>query len=137
MGYIDGAGHLTSSGEQIVVDNIEFDDPLQIRTGELERFEEIWMLFPVDDTTGIYGKTRQIRYNKAETFRAYKEALQYKSHEELVTALKNELAYRTQPNTNENLLKYMYISYNWFYKKGYENELKAEEIKSQYGKEIF
>lgn len=133
--YIDELGRLTNTGENILLSCVEFEVPPKPVVEENDRFDEIWLTFPIDDAHGNYSKTRQIRYNKPETRKAYYDALLHKTHDELMKALKNEIAYRKQPG-KDNLLKYMYISYNWFNKQGYDNELIPEVIKEEYGKGV-
>ena len=131
--YIDDSA-LTATGENVLLSLVEIpvEAPPKVKNDD---FNEIWLTFPVDDSFRGYPKTRQIRYNKPETKRAYEAALNFKTHEELLTALRNEVAYRKQ-SESENLLKYMYISYNWFNKQGYDNGLMPEKVEAAYGKGI-
>lgn len=71
-----------------------------------------------------------------ETRKAYELALFEKTHEELLFALQNEIEYRKQNESADNLLKYMYISYNWFSKQGYNNNLIPTPTKVEYGKSV-
>ena len=133
--YLDERGNITAEGENVLLNCIEFE-PITIPKVNEDRFDEIWLTFPIDDRNGAHPKTRQIRYNKVETRKAYENALFEKTHEELLTALQNELEYRKQNESADNLLKYMYISYNWFSKQGYNNNLIPTPTKVEYGKSV-
>lgn len=134
MGLIE-KGKITSMGETILFSVL--DEEVVIPSED--RFDEIWLLFPKDDGHRVYSKTRPIRWNKQATKKAYQELLKTGevTHEELMTALTNEIRYRTTNSAKDNLLKYMYGSANWFIKKAYENFLEdTEEETNEYGKSI-
>jgi hypothetical protein len=102
------------------------------------KFDEIWLKFPRDDSYRHFTTTRPIRWNKKETKIHYSKALETHTHEQLLKALKNEIDYRAANSTQENLFKYMKGSVNWFKDQSYLNFIEDEEIKldNEFGKEI-
>lgn len=124
---------LTANGENILLDCIEEE---KRETIEAPNFDEIWLLFPKDDSNKSFQSTRLIRYNKPETRKQYEIALEEVSHERLMKALKAELSYR-KDSGNENKLKYMKSSVNWFKTKAYEEFLDtSDDIEEKYGKQV-
>lgn len=135
LGILDANEKLTVVGENVLLDCL----PIVKEEPKLEEdlFDEIWLKFPRDDDYRHFGKTRLIRYNKAETKRAYEEALKEFSHAQLLAALEREIRYR-QDSKRENLFKYMKSSLNWFKQKAFMDFMEEEAInqKEEYGKEV-
>lgn len=128
--------NLTGNGESILLDCL--DEPIdKPSSNDIDRFDEIWFIFPKDDEYGAFSSTRPIRYNKQETKRQYQVALEEYTHEQLLNALQCELQYRRSSGT-ENKLKYMKSSVNWFKSKEYLEfiDSKLEAPKEMYGKTI-
>lgn len=119
---------LTDQGERILLSIIEERSilPNQNTTPAHSNFEEIWMLFPKDDSWGRFQSTRLIRTGKPQAKLEYLNALQSITHEELVKALKNEIAFRKNA-IGENKLKYMKKAANWFKDQSYMDFLDTEE----------
>lgn len=111
---------LTDQGERVLLSIIEERSilPNQNKTPTNSNFEEIWMLFPKDDSWGRFQSTRLIRTGKPQAKQEYLNALQSITHEELIQALKNEVSFRKNA-IGENKLKYMKKAANWFKDQSY------------------
>lgn len=138
MKYINDDDSLTNAGEQVLFSCIEKEtEATNPPTEKSADFDAIWLMFPKDDGFRHFEKTRMIRWNKAETKKEYDIALTKVTHEELVRALANEIAYRKQSSTKENFFKYMKSSINWFktehYNEFLDEQLNVEDI---HGKEL-
>lgn len=134
LGILDSNEKLTAAGENVVIDCLPMPAEPKI---EEDQFDEIWLKYPRDDEYRHFGKTRLLRYNKAETKRAYQEVLKEYSHEDLLAALEREIRYR-QDSKRENLFKYMKSSLNWFKHRAFMDFMEEEAINQQeeYGKEV-
>lgn len=82
-------------------------------------------MFPRDDAFRQFSKTRTLRSNKVETLRQYKTARQDYSHEQLIVALKNDIAYKSG-STIKNMFTYMKGSVNWLKDKAFLDFLEVE-----------
>ena len=144
MGLIDENGNITNTGEFILFTCA--GEMEAVSTGEKsaavnteDKFDEIWKTFPRDDAFRHFPATRTIRWNKKETKLYYKAALESYTHEQLLNALKNEIAYRTTNSTKENLFKYIKSSVNWFKDQSYLNFIDDDletNLENEFGKEV-
>lgn len=130
---------VTSKGEELIGELLRAmgsTTPTITNSAE-DKFNEIWLAFPKDDSTDVFPKTRLIRYNKDKTKRDYLTALREYSHEELLKAVKAEVSSRSVMS-KDNMLKYMKSSHNWFEQKVYLDwmDTTEKEIKDEYGKQI-
>ncbi len=137
MKILDKKGKLTPGGESIIL--LLVDEPERRENKSLdEEFELFWKLYPRDDSTSKYSKTRQLRWNKGGTKKEFFTLCENYGVEAVINALKKEIAFRTSPS-EENLLKYMCNSVNWFKKEAYATFIDDEEDEittNEYGKEI-
>lgn len=132
MGLIDESCSLTAIGESVLSGcaNTEHATSAPLE----DKFDEIWALFPKDDGFRHFGKTRMIRWNKSESKKAYLEALKTYTHQDLLKALRNEIAFRND-SSKENLFKYMKGSVNWFKHQSFVDFLEdSEEVRDEHGK---
>lgn len=137
LNMLDEELNITSTGQAALVNIIQYI-PTKVVVEIEDKFEEIWKIFPKDDSFRHFPNSRMIRWNKPETKRLYAEAIQEYSHERLINALKKEIDYRSLNSTKENLFKYMKGSVNWFRDKSYLNFM-DEEIEQkgiEHGKEL-
>lgn len=135
FGVITEDGELSPSGELLLF-NCLSDQPSVVIESVDSKFEELWALFPRDDGYKNFPKTRMIRWNKKETRAQYEDALTQCSHEVIMNALRNEIAFR-QESSAENMFKYMKGSANWLRDRVYLNFVDYEqEEENQYGKGI-
>lgn len=111
-GFLDESGKVSVIGESLLLDLVT-EVPIVPEVATEEQFEEIWSLYPRDDSFRQFPKTRTLRWNKVETLRQYKIARQTYSHEQLMFALKNEISDRNG-STIKNMFTYMKSSVNWF-----------------------
>jgi len=139
MGLIDENEAITNTGEFVLFNCISEEQTNTKKVEQEDKFEEIWKTFPRDDSFRHFSATRTIRWNKKETKTHYKAALELYTHEQLLQALKNELAYRTANSTKENLFKYIKSSVNWFKDQAYLNFIDEEpetNLENEFGKEV-
>lgn len=138
LGLINPDGNITTAGEVVLFSCIETEPKVEVKSNKEDSFNEIWLMFPRDDSFRHFPVSRTIRWNKAETKRHYLDALNTHTHQQLVSALQNELKYRTANSTKENLFKYMKGSVNWFKDQAFLNFVDDEEtnITDDYGKEV-
>lgn len=109
MGLLEN-NQVTVVGENLIAELHEPQEiELQVEQGD---FEEFWKTYPRDDAFRHFGKTRTLRWNKQESKKEYQACLRRTSHENIMKALRNEIAYR-ETSERENLFKYMKSSINW------------------------
>ncbi|WP_333640711.1 hypothetical protein [Mesotoga prima] len=127
-------GTLTGVGETVL-----FDCIAEIKTEQVnaDRFDEIWLLFPRDDSFKSFSKTRLIRSNKPKAKEEYFAAIaRGATHEQLIASLQNEINYRSSSD-GENLFKYMRSPVNWFKLDTYLDYEETENVREDYGKQLF
>lgn len=138
LGFLKDSSTLTPFGEEFILDLMD-EETVTPDTFDENSFNELWLLFPKDDKYRHFPLTRPIRYNKAETRKAYKEALKEVNHTQLIECLNKEIYYRRQSET-ENLFKYMKGSVNWLKEKAYEMYLNEDHTfykdDEQFGKDL-
>lgn len=138
-GFIEENGLVSVIGESLLL-SLASSSPVEVEDKEAidEQFEEFWKEFPKNDAFRQFPKTRDLRLNKVETKRQYRIARQDYSHEQLIGALKAEIADKSG-STIKNLFTYMKGSVNWLRDKAfldffnYEN---TEEENNFFGKDI-
>lgn len=127
-------GNLTVVGENTLFDCM--DEEKEAIPAD-DKFDEIWLAFPKDDEFKGFPRTRAIRTNKSAAKAEYHKALSKgHTHEGLLRALKEEIAYRST-STKDNLFKFMRSPVNWFKLEtylDYEGEELTENL--EYGKDI-
>lgn len=135
MDYLDESNQPTGRAETIICKD---EERVSTSDGYSKQFNELWLKFPLDDKYRNWPKTRPIRYNKAKTFESYKKVISKGvEHSTLLTALDNELKYRST-QLDSNSFKFMKISYNWLDSGEYENflEIDINENYDEFGKQV-
>lgn len=138
FGILDSKGNVTNAGESIIMLVIDIPEVEESSEDNVIAFEEFWKLYPRDDAYNVFSKSRQLRWNKTETRKAFLELCKEYTSTDIIKSLQNEINFRKSPS-KENLFKYMYNSVNWFKKNGYENFLGDDEdgeTLNEYGKEV-
>lgn len=124
-------------GESLLLSlNSDITEPIE--PPNEDQFEEFWKLFPKNDAFRTFPKTRDLRLNKVETKKQYKIARQTYSHEQLIEALKAEVADKSG-STIKNMFTYMKGSVNWLKDKAFLDFMNYEspsEEENFFGKNI-
>lgn len=126
LGLLESEEKVTYQGEVLIFDILPKNEPTNPPSEKIEKFEELWKLFPTNDGWGRFPSTRTIRTQKVLTKNFYIEALQDMPHEKLMEALAKEVEFR-KTSSSENKLKYMKSSYNWLKEKCYLDMIDVDE----------
>ena len=95
-------------------------------------FSEFWEEFPRDDKFGNFPLTRVIRTNKRNAERSYNAALNKGiKHEQLISALRKDVAFRMKSSLSKNNLKYIPGPYRWLNDETYLSWIDKTEDKGK------
>lgn len=115
-------------------DSVEIDRSLE------KDFEAFWNAFPVSDKCNHFAPSRLIRTNKAKAKIAFKTVMKHYDCQDIIAALKEEVAFRIKNSTKENQLKYLQGPAAWLNSESFLLNISEEdkqELHNDYGKELF
>lgn len=114
-------GHITSKSGQILIGKLTGVKKVKnVDKSEL-KFDEFWAAYPANDAFGQWMRTRALKSNKSGCETAYGTAIgNGVTHEELINALKWEVADRKSKSTVSNKMSFMKNSATWLNQREYE-----------------
>jgi len=137
--YLDNTNTLTEKGREVYRSIV---GESEINSYD-EEFELFWEAFPTDDRWGVFLTTRRI---KAQKSKAKSNFIAVRNSgittEELIEAVKTEVAVRKAQSISNNSLTYMQSPTTWLNNRTFESWLKsngentATTNSNNYGKDI-
>ena len=96
-------------------------DKKRVLVNKNSRFEEFWKEFPSNDSWGVWSKTRTLRSDKPRCKKLYERALinNNVTHEDLITAIREDIASRKSNSSKSNSLSFMKSSSAWLQQEHY------------------
>lgn len=127
--FLNSDGSVTELGADLIGGKYEPKVVLVKTENEkvLDSFEEFWDTFPTSDKWGGFSKTRVLRADKPRALRLYKSALKEVTHEQLMSALHDDIQLKQKNSFLRNEMTFMPAICSWLGRRYYEGFLGETE----------